>query len=213
MWPIGLQLRRRPSSKCCVELVGAQKKTDLRTLLGEHASSEEGQVVRRNHQNFMTLQNALYLCPTPKGENEDLHDPKGASNCHSEWVSSRHRTPRPWPYSVLTTWILWVARNGQTDETNYQGLHTLPSVWGWPPQGPFMPHCSYGPLDLLHVDFTSIETSLEPNQSPRVTNILVFQDHFTKHMLAYVTPDQTAKTIAKFYMEDTSLSLGPWPGS
>ena len=54
------------------------------------------------------------------------------------------------------------------------------------------------PLDLLHVDFTRIETTLEPNQSPRVANILVFQDHFTKHVLAYVTPDQTAKTIAKF---------------
>ena len=54
------------------------------------------------------------------------------------------------------------------------------------------------PLDLLHVDFTSIETMLQPNQSPRVTNILVFQDHFMKHVLAYVTPDQTVKTIAKF---------------
>ena len=39
---------------------------------------------------------------------------------------------------------------------------------------------------------------MEPNQSPRVTNILVFQDHFTKQVLAYVTPDQTAKSIAKF---------------
>ena len=39
---------------------------------------------------------------------------------------------------------------------------------------------------------------MEPNQSPRVANVLVFQDHFTKHMLAYVTPDQTAKTIAEF---------------
>ena len=54
------------------------------------------------------------------------------------------------------------------------------------------------PLYLLHVEFTSIETTLEPNQSPRVTNVLVFQDHFTKHMLAYVTPNQTAKTITKF---------------
>ena len=50
----------------------ARKKNDLRTLLGEHASSEEGQVVWRNHQNFMTLQNVLYLGSTPKGENEDL---------------------------------------------------------------------------------------------------------------------------------------------
>ena len=32
----------------------------------------------------------------------------------------------------------------------------------------------------------------------RVTNVLVFQDHFTKHVLVYVTPDQTAKTFAKF---------------
>ena len=39
---------------------------------------------------------------------------------------------------------------------------------------------------------------LEPNQSPRVTNILVFQDHFMKYMLAYVNPDQTVKTITKF---------------
>ena len=54
------------------------------------------------------------------------------------------------------------------------------------------------PLDLLHVDFTSIETTLELNQLPRVANALVFQDHFTKHVLAYVTSDQTAKTIAKF---------------
>ena len=50
--------------------------------------------------------------------------------------------------------------------------------------------------DLLHVDFTSIETTLELNQSPRVANVFVFQDHFMKHMLAYVTPDQLAKTIA-----------------
>ena len=54
------------------------------------------------------------------------------------------------------------------------------------------------PRDLLHVDFTSIETTLELNQSPRVANVLVFQDHLTKHMLVYVTPDQTAETIAKF---------------
>ena len=39
---------------------------------------------------------------------------------------------------------------------------------------------------------------MEPNQSPRVANVLVSQDHFTKHVLAYVTPNQTAKTIVKF---------------
>ena len=57
------------------------------------------------------------------------------------------------------------------------------------PKAPLCHIVSTAPLDLLHVDFTSIETMLEPNQSPRVTNILVFQDHFIKNVLAYVTSD------------------------
>ena len=65
-------------------------------------------------------------------------------------------------------------------------------------KAPLCPRVATAPLDLLHVNFTSIETTLEPNQLPRVANILVFQDHFMKHMLAYMTLDQTAKTIAKF---------------
>ena len=69
------------------------------------------------------------------------------------------------------------------------------------PKAPLCPIVATTPLDLLHVDFTSIETMLELNQSPRVANVFFFQDHFTKHVLAYVTPDQTAKTIAKFLYE------------
>ena len=73
-----------------------------------------------------------------------------------------------------------------------------PQYEGGTPKAPLCPIVATAPLDLLHVDFTSIETTMELNQSPRVANILVFQDHFTKHVLAYVTPDQTAKTITKF---------------
>ena len=69
---------------------------------------------------------------------------------------------------------------------------------GSTPKASLCPIVATTSLDLLHVDFTSIETMLELNQSPRVANVLVFQDHFTKHMLAYVTPDQTVKTITKF---------------
>ena len=69
---------------------------------------------------------------------------------------------------------------------------------GGSPKAPLCPIVATTPIDLLHVDFTSIETTMELNQSPRVANILVFQDHFTKHVLAYVTPNQTAKTITKF---------------
>ena len=53
-------------------------------------------------------------------------------------------------------------------------------------------------MDLLLVDFMTIETTTELNRPPKVANILVFQDHFTKQVMAYVTADQTAKTVAKF---------------
>ena len=69
---------------------------------------------------------------------------------------------------------------------------------GGSPKALLCPIVANTSLDLLHVDFTSIETTMELNESPRVSNVLVFKDNFTKHVLAYVTPNQTAKTIAKF---------------
>ena len=66
------------------------------------------------------------------------------------------------------------------------------------PKAPLCPIVATTPLDLLHINFTSIETTMELDTSPGVANILVLQDHFTKYVLAYVTPNQTAKTITKF---------------
>ena len=64
--------REDPELDAVLQLLEAKKKTDLRTLLGEHTSSEEGQIIWRNCQNFTVLQGTLYLYSTPKGENEDL---------------------------------------------------------------------------------------------------------------------------------------------
>ena len=89
--------------------------------------------------------------------------------------------------------LAWPARCGNPSEP----AHAVYSMRANCPRPLYTPIMATAPLGLLHVDFTSIETTMEPNQSPRVTNVLVFQDHFMKHILAYVTPDQTAKTVAK----------------
>ena len=44
-----------PELHAVLQWLVSKKKTDLRTLLGEHALSEEGQMVLRNCQNFTTL--------------------------------------------------------------------------------------------------------------------------------------------------------------
>ena len=91
-----------------------------------------------------------------------------------------------------------VARDGQQMQQSIRAwTHCLQYEGGFP-MAPLHPIMATTPLGLLHVDFTSIATTLEPNQSPRITNVLVFQDHFMKHMLVYMTPNETAKTVAKF---------------
>ena len=42
---------------------------------------------------------------------------------------------------------------------------------------------------------------MELDQSLNLVNLLVFCDHFTKHIMAYVTPNQTAKALAMFLWE------------
>ena len=64
--------REDPKLDAVLHWLEAKKKTDLRMLLREHASSEESQIVWRNCQNFTVLQDVLYLHSMPKGENEDL---------------------------------------------------------------------------------------------------------------------------------------------
>ena len=56
---------------------------------------------------------------------------------------------------------------------------------------------AYAPLELIHVDFTSIETTMEFNQPLSIKNVLVLMDHFTRYAMAFITKDQKAKTIVR----------------
>ena len=61
-----------PELNAVLRWLESRKKADLKTLLRECIMSEEGQMVWRNCQNFTSFQGTLYLCSTPKGEDEDL---------------------------------------------------------------------------------------------------------------------------------------------
>ena len=193
--------REDPKLDAVLHWLDTKKKIDLRTLLAEHASSEEGQIVWRNCQNFVVLQNALYLHSTPKGENEDLllfivpkaHRTAALNGCHRDAGHQDHDCT----LSLLHECFWWPGMAKQMRQT-IRAYTCCLHYEGGLPKAPLCPIVAAAPLDLLHVDFTSIETTLEPNQLPRVANVLVFQEHFMKHVLAYVAPDQTAKTIAKF---------------
>ena len=59
----------------------------------------------------------------------------------------------------------------------------------------------YAPLELVHLDYTSIESTMELNKPPVVKNVLMITDHFMRYTLAVVTKDQTAKTVVKVFYQ------------
>ena len=65
-------------------------------------------------------------------------------------------------------------------------------------KAPMWPIFVTTPLEMLYVDFSSIETMIELDQPPNMANLLVFCDHIIKHVIPYVTHNQTAETVAKF---------------
>ena len=59
-----------------------------------------------------------------------------------------------------------MAWDDQPDATSHQKLHTLSTVHkGDMSKAPLHSIMATAPLDLLHVNFTGIEITLEPNQS------------------------------------------------
>ena len=64
------------------------------------------------------------------------------------------------------------------------------------------------PLQLVHPNFTSFKTTTNLNESPKVKNVLVIVDHFTRYTRAYVTKDQKASTAAKILYEGFILIFG-----
>ena len=69
------------------------------------------------------------------------------------------------------------------------------------PRAPFCLIQAYAPLELVHLDYTSIESTMGLNKPPMVKNVLVMTDHFMRYALAVVTKDQTAKTVVKVFYQ------------
>ena len=57
------------------------------------------------------------------------------------------------------------------------------------------------PLQLVHLDFTSFESTMDLDRTPQVKNILMMVDHFTGYMRAHDTKDQMASMVTKCLYE------------
>ena len=53
------------------------------------------------------------------------------------------------------------------------------------------------PLDLVHIDYVSMEVMVGVTEKPVMKNVLVIEDHFTRFTQAYVTNNHTVRTTAR----------------
>ena len=81
--------REDPALGVVLDWLGVQKKTDLKALLANHASSEEGRLILWNHQNF-TIYQGPYICARSPGVGLKIYYyfvvPKGSQGHCLEWM-------------------------------------------------------------------------------------------------------------------------------
>ena len=71
-----------------------------------------------------------------------------------------------------------------------------------PPMEPIL--CTE-PLDLVHIDYVSMEVMVGVKEKPIVKNVLVVEDHSTCYTQAYVTNNHMARTTVCFLYEFFSV--------
>ena len=129
--------------------------------------------------------------------------PQGSpGSCH-EWMS---------PLCLLHDSFWWLGMATQMQKM-IRGCEWCIQHEGICVKAPMQPIIVTTPLELVHVDFTSIKTMMELDQPPNMVNLLVFCNHFTKHVMAYVTPIRQQKLLLSFCGKDTSQSSVHLPSS
>ena len=201
MWPIQWLPSRSIWCSKLIEWISNQKAQDLKHLLGKVANTKEMKTILREQKKFILYQGVLYHFHTFAGELEEVlwfvvprvHQVAAMNGCHQV---AGHQCQQQM-LCLLHDRFWWPGMAAQMQKVissceqciQHEGICTKAPMW---------PIIVTTPLELLHVDFTSIETMIEVDQSPNMVNLLVFCDHFTKHVTGYVTPDKTAKTVASF---------------
>ena len=189
------------------------KVQDLKHLLGDHATMEEGIAILRNGRNSCSTKVPCITANTLAIELEEAmqfivpmaHREVAMNECHRDTVHQGQQ----WTLSLLQDQFWWprMAKWMQRAISSTERCIQHEGAWA---KASLQTILITSPLELFHVDFNDIETTMELDQPLQVVNVFVFCDHFTRHIMAYMTPDQTAKTFAK-YLWQGYISI--WPSS
>ena len=179
-----------------------RRKDDNQTLdqfMKHKVPDAECRIYATRQKDFVLRCNLLYLKTTPKRSNEDvlvfvvpgLKRQVVIDGCHHYLGhQGRDRT-----LSLLRERFWWpgMAQSMMLSICNCEKCCIFEAKPQIPPMEPIL--CTE-PLDLVHIDYVSMEVTVGIKEKPVVKNVLVIEDHFTCYTQAYVTNNHTARTTA-----------------
>ena len=178
--------------------------TLLKDCLGAEAETEQGKMFFRICNSLVLNKGLMYVNTTLKGETEGvLAFIVPAAQCHMALNGVHRDTGHQGQQRTLalTHERFWWPMMAEDCRAIVRGCTCCQAYEGEVPRASLCPIRTYALLELMHLDYTSIESTMELNKPPVVKNVLVMTDHFMKYTLAVVTKDQMAKTVMKVFYE------------
>ena len=146
----------------------------------------------------------MYMSITPKGETEGVLAfvvPVGQHHMVLDGVHHDARHQGQQRTLALAQERFWWPMMAEDCRVIVRGCPHCQAFEGEVPRAPLCSIQAYAPLELVHLNYTSIESTMELNKPPMVKNILMMMDHFMRYTLMVVTKDQAAKTVMKVFYE------------
>ena len=174
----------------------------LKECFGAEAETEQGKIFFHICNSLVLSKGLVYVSTTPNGETEGVLAfviPVGQCCLvfngvhHDAGHQGQQRT------LALTQERFWWPMMAEDCRAIVRGCPCCQAFEGEVPRATLCPIRVYALLELVHLDYTSIESTMELNKLPMVKSVLVMTDHFMRYALAVVTKDQTAKTVTKVF--------------
>ena len=185
----------------------------LGTALGELADTKDGMALISRQKHLVIINNKLYVRAIPPGNATETklfvvpraYQQRAIDGCHRD--ASHQGQNHTLSLVAERFWWLGMPSEVRNAVKNCQKCikHEFNSN-----RELLHPIIATTPLDLVHIDFTSIKVSGDDNlhTTPTVVLVLVITDHFTRHSMAFVTKDQKASIVAKKLYENYICIFG-----
>ena len=140
--------------------------TLLRTCMGKHSDSEEGKALFHVRNSFTMKKGMLYVNTIPKGETEGLLAFVVPSAHQCTALNGMHRDAGHQGQQRMLALVqecFWWPKMDDDCQALVRGCHHCKIFEGAVVKALLCPIQAYVPLELVHVVFTSIETTMELN--------------------------------------------------